>query len=71
MVIQLPLGVEEQLRNLAEERGEAIDALVEDAVREYLVAASTTDLEAGDLGETQIALMGELRGIEEWKGGRE
>jgi len=71
MVIQLPARIEEQLRGLAEQRGEAIDALVEDAVREYLVAASVTDLRAGDVAETQFALLGELREIPAWKGGRE
>ena len=71
MTIELSRKVEEQLRDLATSQGREVDALVEDAVREYLEASAITDLDAAEVAETQIALVGELRGVPEWKGGRE
>lgn len=70
MVIELVGGIEEQLQDLAARQGRDIGVLVEEAVREYLEAAAITDLDAGQVAETQNALLGELRGIPGWKGGR-
>jgi predicted transcriptional regulator len=70
MVIELSGHVEEELRDLAERQGRNISAVVEEAVRDYLEAAAITDLEAAEVGETQEVLVGELRGISQWKDGR-
>jgi predicted transcriptional regulator len=71
MTIELSRKVEEQLRDLAGRQGREVGALVEDAVREYLEAIAITDLDAAEVAETQVALVGELRGVPEWKDGRE
>lgn len=63
MVIELAHNVEEQLQDLAERQGRDVRALVEEAVRDYLVAAAITDLDAGEVAATQEVLVGELRGI--------
>jgi predicted DNA-binding protein len=68
MSIELPCSVEEQLRDLATRQGRDIDVLVEEAIREYLEAAAITDLEPREVAQTQVALVGELQGISEWKG---
>jgi predicted transcriptional regulator len=69
MTIELSARVEEQLRDLALRQGRDIGVLLEEAVREYLEAAAITDLNAGEVAETQVVLLGELRGVPEWKGG--
>ena len=71
MTVELSGKVEEELRDLAVSQGREVGALVEEAVREYLEAAAITDLDAAEVAETQVALVGELRGVPEWKGGRE
>ena len=69
MSIELPATVEKELRDLAETQQRDIHQLVEEAVRLYLEAAAITDLTIEEVGETQLALAGELRGLPEWKGG--
>jgi predicted transcriptional regulator len=69
MSIELPTSIEEQLRDLAIKQGRDIDAVVEEALREYLEAAAITDLEPEEVAQGQVALVGELQGIPEWKGG--
>lgn len=71
MTIELPARVEKDLRDLAVIQNRGVGEVVEDAVRLYLEAAAITDLDAEEVGETQTAMAGELRGIEEWKGGSE
>lgn len=61
MTIELAGTVEEQLRDLATRQGRAIDALLEEAVLQYLEAAAITDLSDEQVAETQLALMGEFR----------
>jgi hypothetical protein len=68
MTIELIGNVEEQLRDLAVRQGRDIGALVEEAVREYIVTASITDLDGSEVAETQTALLDELRGIPGWTG---
>ena len=41
--------------------------LVEEAVRQYLEAAAITDVDAGEVAETQDALLVELPDISDWK----
>jgi predicted transcriptional regulator len=69
MTIELPSRIEDQLRDLALRQGRELGVLLEEAVREYLEAAAITDLDAADVAESQVALLGELRGVPAWKGG--
>lgn len=71
MTIELTGLVEEQLRDLAGKQGRDIGVLVEEAVQDYLDAAAITDLDSSAAAETQMALLGELREIPAWDGGRE
>lgn len=66
MSIELPIGVEEQLRTLAARQGRDVGVLVEEAVRQYLEAAAITDVDAGEGAETQDALLAELSDISDW-----
>jgi len=66
MTIELPVQVEEQLRGLAERQNRGVDAVVEEAVRQYLEAAAITDLNASEIAETQMTLASELREISAW-----
>lgn len=56
MTIELPGTVEQELRALAAKRGQNIGTLLEAAVRQYLEAEAITDLDAGEITETQMAL---------------
>ena len=67
MSIELPVGVEKQLRTLAARQGRDVGVLVEEAVRQYLEAAAITDVDAGEVAETQDALLAELSDISDWK----
>jgi len=69
MSIELPATVEKELRDLAVTQRRDPHELVEEAVRLYLEAAAITDLTVEEVGETQLALAGELRGLPEWKDG--
>jgi predicted transcriptional regulator len=69
MTIELRGSVEEQLRDLAGKQGREVSVLVEEAVQGYLDAAAITDLDDSAVAETQVALLGELRGITGWNGG--
>jgi predicted DNA-binding protein len=71
MTIQLTESMEERLRDLALRQGLDISTLVEEAIQEYLDAAAITDLEDSGAAETQVELLGELRGVPGWTGGRE
>lgn len=71
MTIELPARVEEELRVLAVTQSRDMGEILEDAIRLYIEASAITDLGAAEVAETQVALAGELRGIEEWKDGRE
>jgi predicted transcriptional regulator len=70
MSIDLPTAVEEQLRGLAATQGRDVAVLVEEAVRQYLEATSITDVEAGEVADTQAALIPELPSIAAWKASR-
>ena len=71
MTIELPARVEEELRVLAVTQSRDMGEILEDAIRLYIEASAITDLGAAEVAEAQVALVGELRGIEEWKDGRE
>lgn len=55
-----------QLSTLAARQGREVGALLHEAIREYLEAAATTDLSPGDIGEAQMALVGELSHLPSW-----
>jgi predicted transcriptional regulator len=60
MSIELPATVEKELQDLAMAQRRDIHELVEEAVRLYLEAAAITALTIEEVGETQLALAGEL-----------
>jgi predicted transcriptional regulator len=66
MTVELPARVEEELRGLAVAQRREMADILEDAIRLYLEASAITDLGAAEVAEAQVALVGELRGIEEW-----
>jgi predicted transcriptional regulator len=70
MTVELPRALEEELRALAVRQGRDVVRLIEDAVRDYLEAAAITDVDEAAVAEVQAKLVGELRGIPGWKGGR-
>ena len=67
MSIELPIGVEEQLRGLAATQGRDVVELVEEAVRQYLEAIAITDVAADEVADAQAALIAELPKISDWK----
>ena len=69
MSIELPIGVEEQLRGLAATQGRDVVELVEEAVRQYLEAVAITDVAADEVADAQTALIAELPKISDWKAG--
>ena len=60
MTIDLGLAYENQLRSLAAKQGREIGALIVEAVREYLEAATITDVSAEEVAQSQLAMFGEL-----------
>lgn len=69
MSIELPIGVEEQLRGLAATQGRDVVELVEEALLQYLEAAAITDVAADEVADAQAALIAELPKISDWKAG--
>ena len=67
--LDLPGSVEQLLRDLAARQGRDVHTLVEEAIRQYLEAAAITDLEASEVAEAQVALLGELPDVSDWKAG--
>jgi len=53
MTVQVSSDLVEALRCPATEQGRDLESLVEEAVRNYLAAAAITDVEPGEIGETQ------------------
>ncbi len=60
MSIQISHDVEAQLRRLAQARGRDVDALAQEAVEQYLVASSITDVTAEEIAQSQARLSPEL-----------
>jgi predicted DNA-binding protein len=65
--IDLPGSMEEQLRSLAARQGRDVRTLVEEAIHQYLESAAITDLDATQVAEAQVALLGELPDVSDWK----
>jgi len=60
MVVNISQNLVEALRKRAEAEGRDLGDVIEDAVREYLVSTSITDLSPEQIAETQMAMMPEL-----------
>lgn len=60
MSIQISHDIEAQLRRLAQSRGRDVDALAQEAVEQYLIASSITDVTAEDIAQSQAKLSTEL-----------
>ena len=71
MTIELPSAVEESLRDLAAQQGRDIGVLVGEVLQDFIEAAHISDVTSAEVGETQLALISELKGIPEWKDGGE
>jgi hypothetical protein len=71
MSVEISASTEKELRAMAVIQSRDLGDLVEEAVRQYLEAAAITDLDALSVGETQVALAGELRDVAAWQGGRD
>lgn len=56
MTVDISQDLFEALRKQAQAEGREFAEIVNDAVREYLVAASITDVSAEQIGETQLAM---------------
>ena len=67
MSIELPGNIEEQLRNLAAKQGCDVSTLVQEALRQYIEGAAITDLEQSEVAAAQLALLGELPNLPDWK----
>ena len=67
MTIDVPSGVEEQLRDLARKENRDVAELIQDAVRQYIEAAAITDLDSAQIAETQTKLTPELPRIPKWE----
>lgn len=70
MTVEVSENLVEALRRLAIEQGRDIDALLEEAVRDYLDAAAITDVEPREVGETQLNLAPELPELPPYDDGR-
>lgn len=70
MSIELAATVEDQLRSLASKQGRDVQAVAEEAVRQYLEAADISDVDAGEVAETQTAMLAELPAVTAWKAGK-
>ena len=66
MTVHLSGSLEGELERLARLRGQGVEALVEEAVRQYLDAAAITDVSPEDLAQTQSAMAGELEAWSAW-----
>lgn len=66
MVVRLSDSLEQELRELAVTLGRPLDQVVEQAVREYLVAISMTDVTPHEVGEAQLKMLAELPAIDPW-----
>jgi hypothetical protein len=69
MTVHLSGCIEDEIRRLAGLRGQGVDAIVEEAVRQYLDAMAITDVAGADLAATQIKLLDELTQPEAWPEG--
>ena len=66
MTVHLSGSLEGELERLARLRGKGVEALVEEAVRQYIEAAAITDVSPEDLAQTQAAMAGELEALSAW-----
>lgn len=60
MIIELSGAIEMELRNIAERQGRDVQAVIEDAVHQYLVGPAITDLDPAEVASAQISVLGDL-----------
>lgn len=65
MTIHVSDAIHRQIRQLAEQQGRDVDAVIEEAIRRYLDDVAVTDLSPADVAATQEELLGEL-GLPPW-----
>ncbi|MBI2433227.1 MAG: ribbon-helix-helix protein, CopG family [Candidatus Hydrogenedentes bacterium] len=66
MTIELPDSLVDQLQSAASTQGRDIRALVEEAVRDYLEWTAVTETTGEEVGESQVAMLGELTDFGSW-----
>ena len=66
MTIDVSEQLADRLRQLAKEKGEDLNSIVDEALRRYLDDASITDLEPADVAATQENLVSELGNLSPW-----
>jgi len=66
MTIDVSEQLADRLRQLAKEKGEDLNSIVDEALRRYLDDASITDLEPADVAATQEKLVNELGDLPPW-----
>lgn len=69
MTVHISNELEEALRQIAAAQGRQADAVVADAVRDYLVAASITDVTPAELAETQMKLLTQFPSLAPYENG--
>ncbi len=67
MTVNLSDNLIESLRKLADAQGRDMNVIVDEAVREYLVASSITDVTPEQVAATQLGLIPELGGVEPYE----
>lgn len=67
MTVHLSDNLLESLRKLADAQGREMDVIVDEAVREYLVASSITDVTPEEIAATQLELIPELERMEPYR----
>jgi predicted transcriptional regulator len=67
MTVPVSGQLESRLRDLARRAGVGVDAIVEEALRQYLDAAAITDVTDSEIADTQEKLAGELNAEVPWE----
>ncbi|MBI2433625.1 MAG: hypothetical protein HYV26_12230 [Candidatus Hydrogenedentes bacterium] len=66
MTIDLPDSLVEQVRSAASRQGREPQKLIEDAVRDYLEWTAAITSTGEEVGESQLAVLGELTDAGAW-----
>lgn len=66
MTIQISIDLEKRLQHLAGQSGRPLDALVEEAIRNYLDSATITDVTPDEVAAAQMKLVGEMNDSPAW-----
>jgi predicted transcriptional regulator len=66
VTIELPSQVEEVLRGLAATQGRDLRSVLQDAISQYLEAATIIDVDVEGVAMAQTKLIAELPGVSVW-----